>query len=719
MKQVLQSMKSGKTLVEEVPTPEAHPGTVLVRVAASLVSAGTERMLVDFAGKSLLGKVRSRPDLAKQVIDKARREGILPTLESTFSRLDQPMPLGYSTAGTVISVGEGVTGFHPGDRVTCSGARAVHAEFNVVPSILVTQVPDTVDFDSAAFTTLGAIAMQGFRLASPQLGERIAVIGMGLLGLLTAKLAHAAGCQVFGIDVNENRVKLAVSLGIKSASRADAETASKTFTNGYGFDAVIICADTTTNDTVVLAGQIARDRGTVISTGVVGLDLPRKLYFEKELKFMVSRSSGPGRYDPIYEEKGIDYPIGFARWTEGRNFEAFLDLLANHSMDIHPLISHRFPIEEAPKAYELITGKTGSPFLAVLLEYPQVQDVKTVERSYVSTRVSDTLSTSSKIAVGVLGAGNYASAVFLPILKKSEHNQLIGIASASGASAVTAAHRYSFEFATANENEIIDSEKINAVVIMTRHNEHPRQTVQALQRGKHVYCEKPLAITQEGLDQVAEVVKRPNTPILMVGFNRRYAPFMQSIKSFLGNRAAPLTAHYRINAGAIPLNHWIQDPEIGGGRIVGEGCHFIDLLTYLTGTLPVTLRAWALPDLGTYRQDIAVITLAYADGSIGTIEYLANGDKSVPKETLEVFCGGKVAFMNDFRRLELTSGGTRKVFTSILRQDKGHKASWDVFLKAVTTGGKPPIAYNEIFGVHRVCFAVLRSIALDAEVKLS
>jgi len=719
MKQVLQSMKSGKTLVEEVPTPEAHPGTVLVRVAASLVSAGTERMLVDFAGKSLLGKVRSRPDLAKQVLDKARREGVLPTLESAFGRLDQPMPLGYSTAGTVISLGEGVTGFHPGDRVACSGAHAVHAEFNVVPSILVTKIPDPVDFDSAAFTTLGAIAMQGFRLASPQLGERVAVIGLGLLGLLTAKLALAAGCQVFGIDVNEERVKLAASLGINSASRADAESASKVLTNGYGFDAVIICADTASNDTVVLAGQIARDRGTVISTGVVGLDLPRKLYFEKELKFMVSRSSGPGRYDPIYEEKSIDYPIGFSRWTEGRNFEAFLDLLANHSVDIHPLISHRFPIQEAPKAYELITGKTDSPFLAVLLEYPQDQGGINDERSFVSTNASNAVSTTSKIGVGVLGAGNYASAVFLPILKKADNSQLIGIASAGGASAVTAARRYGFQFATANENEIINNENVNTVVVMTRHNEHPRQVVQALQHGKHVYCEKPLSITQEGLDQVAEAVKKPNAPILMVGFNRRYAPYIQSIKSFLGNRSAPLIAHYRINAGAIPLSHWIQDPEIGGGRIIGEGCHFIDLLTFLTGALPVSLRAWALPDLGTYRQDNVVITLNYPDGSIGTIEYLANGDKSVSKETLEVFCGGKVAYLNDFRRLELTSGGNRKVLTFVLRQDKGHKASWDAFLTAITTTGKPPIPYDEIWGVHRACFAVLRSISLDVEVKLS
>lgn len=719
MKQVLQSMKSGKTLIEDVPTPEAHPGTVLVRVAASLVSAGTERMLVDFAGKSLLGKVRSRPDLAKQVIDKARREGVLPTLESAFGRLDQPMPLGYSSAGMIVSVGEGVTGFHPGDRVACSGSHAVHAEYNVVPSILVTKIPDAVDYDSAAFTTLGAIAMQGFRLAAPQLGERVAVIGLGLLGLLTAKLVLAAGCQVFGIDVNKDRVKLAASLGINAAPREDAENAAKAVTNGYGFDAVIICADTASDDTVILAGQIARDRGAVISTGVVGLNLPRKLYFEKELKFMVSRSSGPGRYDPIYEEKGIDYPVGYARWTEGRNFEAFLDLLASRNLDIHPLVSHRFTIDEAPKAYELITGKTGSPFLAVLLHYPHVDDSDVIKPSFVATGETTPVPSSSKIGVGVLGAGNYASAVFLPIMKKAENSQLVGIASAAGASAVTAAKRYGFQFATANENEIIQNEKIHAVVVMTRHNEHPRQVIQSLEHGKHVYCEKPLAINDEGLGQVIEAINQPHGPLLMVGFNRRYAPFVQTIKVFLGNRTSALTAHYRINAGAIPLNHWIQDMEIGGGRIIGEGCHFIDLLTFLTGTLPISVRAWALPDVGTYRQDNVVITLTYPDGSIGTIEYLANGDKSVPKETLEVFCGGKIAFLNDFRRLELTSGGNRRILTSVLRQDKGHKTSWQTFLSAITTDGKPPIPYNEIIGIHRACFAVLRSISQDAEVKLS
>ncbi|HWQ45786.1 MAG TPA: bi-domain-containing oxidoreductase [Longilinea sp.] len=719
MKQVLQSMKSDKTMVEEVPIPEAHPGTVLVRVAASLVSAGTERMLVDFAGKSLLGKVRSRPDLARQVIDKARREGVLPTLEAAFSRLDQPMPLGYSSAGTIVSIGEGVTGFHPGDRVACSGSHAVHAEYNVVPSQLVTKLPDPVDFNSAAFTTLGAIAMQGFRLAAPQLGERVAVIGLGLLGLLTAKLAIAAGCPVFGIDVNSERVKFAISLGVEAVARTDAEESAKAFTNGLGFDAVIICADTHSNDTVVLAGQIARDRGTVISTGVVGLDLPRKLYFEKELKFMVSRSSGPGRYDPIYEEKGIDYPIGFARWTEGRNFEAFIGLLANHSVDVLPLISHHFPIGDAAQAYELITGKTGSPFLAVILEYPQEKSTETSIPSKVFTASSHTVVNSNTPGIGVLGAGNYASAVFLPILQKSKDCQLIGIASAGGASAVTSARRFGFQFATAKETDIITNDKINAVVVMTRHNEHPRQVIQAIENGKHVYCEKPLAINAEGLDHVAEAVSQPNTPLLMVGFNRRFAPFVQSMKAFLGNRNTPLSAHYRVNAGAIPLNHWIQDPEIGGGRIIGEGCHFIDLLTFLTGTLPVSVRAWALPDLGTYRQDNIIITLTYPDGSIGSIEYLANGDKSVPKETLEVFSGGKVAFLNDFRRLELTAGGNHKVFTSTLRQDKGHKASWDVFLKAISQNGIPPIPYADIFGVHRACLAVMRSIALDAEVKLN
>jgi predicted dehydrogenase/threonine dehydrogenase-like Zn-dependent dehydrogenase len=717
MKQLLQSMRDGKTLVVEVPTPQVRPGTALVRVSSSLVSAGTERMLVNFASKNLLGKAKARPDFVKQVLDKARREGITNTIEAAFNRLDQPMPLGYSTAGTIVELSSGMSGFKVGDRVSCAGTHAHHAEFNVIPRNLLAKLPDAVDFDQAAFATLGAIAMQGFRLAKPQIGEKIAVIGLGLLGLITLRIANAAGCFVFGVDLDPKRVKLGRSTGATCVRRKDAIVSGRSFTQGKGFDSVLICADTSSSDTVTLAGELACDRGKVISTGVVGLDLPRKLYYEKELSFRVSRSSGPGRYDVDYEEKGLDYPYGFVRWTEGRNLEAFIDLLSSGKIEVKSLISHRFPIDDAAKAYKLITGKTTDSFLGVLLDYPKRDKEKEESKIYLIPGET-AAKAQGQPKLGVLGAGNYASAVFLPSVKKVGRARLEGIASASGVTARHAAQRFGFSFASAKEEDILASKEINLVAILTRHDLHARQVITALKNGKHVYCEKPLATNEQELKGIAKEAGRANAPLLMVGFNRRFAPMAVELKKFLATRSEPLVAHYRVNAGLLPANHWLHDPKQGGGRIIGEGCHFIDFLTFLTGSLPTSVTGQALPDRGVYHGDNVVLTFTYPDGSIGTVTYLANGDKSVAKEEIEVFCEGKTARLHDFRQLEMIANGNKAISRSS-DQDKGHLNAWRNFLDRVEKGGKPPIPYREIWGVHLATFAAEESIALGKRLDLS
>ncbi len=708
-------MRDGKTQVSQVPVPSPRRGFALVRTAASLVSAGTERMLVEFAEKSLVGKARSRPDLVRQVLDKARREGILPTLSATFNRLEQPMALGYSSAGVIVAVGEGLEGFQVGDRVACAGGNfAVHAEYAVVPQNLLAHVAGDLDLDCAAFTTLGAIALHGFRLAQPQLGERVAVIGLGLLGLLAAQIARAAGCQVFGVDVAEGRVERARSLGFTAVPRGDAESAGRAFSQGAGFDAVLICADTKSNDTVELAGLLCRDRGTVISIGAVGLELPRKLYYEKELTFLVSRSYGPGRYDPEYEERGRDYPLGYARWTEGRNLQAFADLLASGKVDVRPLITHRFPIEQAGSAYELITGKSGEDFLGVLLTYAQQTDqpLTAAAQKVVFRPLPE--GGNAAPGLGVLGSGNYATALFLPNVVAVGGPERVAIASASGLTATHAAKRFGFAYAASSEQELLDDPRVTLLAVLTRHNSHARQVLAGLERGKVVFCEKPLALNDQELDAVAAALEKPGAPLLMVGFNRRFAPFAIQLKQFFANCGAPLSIHYRVNAGALPLSHWTQDPQVGGGRIIGEGCHFIDLLSFLVGQPPVSVNAQALPDGGTYRQDCVTLTCAFADGSLGTLSYLANGDKSFPKERVEVFGGGRVGVLDDFRSLELVRDGRRKVLHARLGQDKGHRAAWQAFL-AAAAGGKPaPIPYDHLIGVTRATFAAMRALQSDA-----
>jgi len=703
MKQVLQNMRDGKTVVTEVPVPTPHTGQALVKVAASLVSAGTERMLVEFGEKSLVGKARSRPDLVRQVVDKMKREGMLPALQATFNRLDQPMALGYSSAGTIISLGDGMEGFKVGQRVACAGGGyAVHAEYNVVPRLLLTPLPDSVDFESAAFITLGAITLHGFRLAEPQIGENVAIIGMGLLGLLVGQIAAAAGCCVFGIDTNPQRVTLASSLGLSACLRDQAVDSAQAFTVNHGFDVILICADTSSNDPVELAAVIARDRARIIATGAVGLTLPRKAYYEKELSFVNSRSYGPGRYDASYEENGSDYPIGYVRWTEGRNFQAVVDLMAGGKLKVAPLISHRFPIEKAAEAYELITGKTKQAFLGVLLTYPvDTSTGSQVVRFNVQTSKHDNM-----ITLGVLGAGLFANATLLPAIQKIPDVKLVGIASAGGLHAQHSAKKFGFAYATSKDDEILNDPNINTVAILTRHDTHADLVLKALLAGKHVFVEKPLAIKKEQLDAITEAIHE--SPLLMVGFNRRFAPLAVKLSKSLSGRHEPLSMHFRVNAGYIPLNHWTQDPAQGGGRVIGEGCHFVDFLAFLAGAAPVSVSAHALPDNGKYRQDNLSMAFTFPDGSVGVVDYLANGDKSFPKERLEVFCGGGVAVLDDFRSLEMVHDGHRTVTRKA--QDKGWYNEWVAFSQAIREGGEPPIPYEQMVGVTKATFAAMESL---------
>ena len=707
MKQVVQNIKTGETRVMDVPVPHVEPGNALVKIEASLVSVGTERSLVAFAEKGMLGKARSRPDLVRQVLDKARREGILNTFSAVRGRLDKLMPLGYSSAGTIIEVGDGLRGFKVGDRVACAGGgHAVHASYNLVPQHLLAPLLDDVGYDEGAFATIGAIALHGFRLAEPQLGERVAVIGLGLLGFMAAQIATAAGCHVLGIELSAERIALAGELGLHAVHRSEAASASGVFTQNEGFDVVLICADTGSNDPVTLAGEIAADRGRVISTGVVGTGLPRKLYYTKELRFMVSRSYGPGRYDPLYEEAGIDYPRGYVRWTEGRNLAAVVDLLAQKKLDVQSLITHRFPVQKAPQAYDLIT-EGGEPFLGVLLTYGGPSHDGLPSRTF---SLSDQkVPRGDSVKLGALGAGNFASATLFPAIKRVRGIQRIGLVSRTGLTSANAGERFGFRYISTEEDEILQDETINTIAILTRHHLHAEQVVSALTAGKHVFCEKPLAMYRSELTSIEKALEASDR-LLMVGFNRRFAPLAMEMKAFIDETKQPVAAHYRVNAGYLPTGHWLHDLAQGGGRIIGEACHFIDFLTYLVGDIPLSVRAIGLPDGGRYHEDNVELTFQFPDGSIGSVLYLANGDKALPKERVEVFSGGRVAILDDFRRLETVKNGQRSVKRAWLSQDKGHRGEWIAFRDAILGGGDPPIAYRDLSGVTEASFAAVDSL---------
>ena len=717
MKQILQQPRTGEISVSDVPAPQLVPGCVLVRIAASLVSVGTERASSEFASKNLLQKAKARPDLVREVVGKVRRDGLFSAMQAVRSRLDQPLALGYSSAGRVVGIGEGVTDIRVGDRVACAGTGyAVHAEVACVPRLLVAKLPEPspVTLDEAAFATLGSVALHGIRTADVKLGDTVAVIGLGLLGQLTVQILKAGGCRVLGMDIAPNRAELASRLGADATTALASEFRDLCYarSRGAGVDAVLITAETQSSDPVNLAAEIARDRGIVVAVGMVGMDIERRLYYEKELDFRISRSYGPGRYDAAYEQKGHDYPIGYVRWTETRNMEEFLKLLTDGKLDVKSLITHRFPIDRAQGAYDLITGRTGEQFLGVLITYPEQPDQSQILELAEKGRGSRTI---KPVAIGLLGAGSFAVSTLLPAIKQVSGVEFVGVCNATGVRGRHAAEKFGFQYCTTDEMEILNDVRISTVLIATRHHLHARQAVAALNAGKHVFCEKPLCLSEEELADVVRSYTRATTtqrPFFMVGFNRRFAPMALRMKAFLSEVKEPLAMHYRVNAGYLPPDHWVHDPEQGGGRILGEVCHFVDFLMFLASSSPVEVQASSLANPGQYSGDNVVVSLRFANGSQGTIGYLANGDKSFSKERVEVFGGGAVAVLEDFRRLELVRRGKKQTMRARWRQDKGHRGECEALANAIRTGQAVPIPFDQIVGATLATLRIQDSLAL-------
>ena len=722
MKSIVQNYGKGELAVTDVPVPALQPGGILVRNAVSLISAGTEKLMVDLAQKSLAGKAKERPDLVRKVLDKVRKDGLLATIDTVRSRLDAPIPLGYSCAGRVVAVGSDVGTFQVGDTVACAGAGyANHAEMVFVPKHLAVKVPAGVTPEQACFTTVGAIALQGLRLAQPELGETVAVIGLGLVGLLAAQLARAAGCRVVGMDLSEARCQLARELGIDdTVTDGEAlEQRCRQLTGGHGADKVIVAASTKSSQPVALAGEIARTQGIVAIVGAVGMDIPRQPYYDKELVLRVSRSYGAGRYDPEYEEKGRDYPIGYVRWTENRNMEAFVQQLARGAVQTEPLVSHHFDIAEAQRAYEMISGKSKQPYLGILLRYPEAPDDATGEVmasrvDLAAARATGSKDLSASVRFGVVGAGQFAGGVLIPALQSLPKARLQGVATATGIKAQHVAKKHGFGFATTDDVDVLESPDVDAVLIATRHHLHARQVLTALKAGKHIFVEKPLCLQRDELTQIVEarsaLQSTRDVPLLMVGFNRRFAPMAQRLRQHFSTVDEPMVMHYRVNAGYIPLDHWTQDLEQGGGRILGEVCHFVDFLTFLSGSLPVSVQAQVLPNGNRYRDDNLVATLTFEDGSIGTVTYVANGASGLAKERIEASSSGRSAVLDNFRLLELYDGSRRQVDKARWRQDKGHRDQLAAFVDAVSGGGSSPIPWTEIQRVTEATFDLVDAL---------
>lgn len=725
MKQILQSLKTGRTEVAEIPCPFVKDGQILIHTTQTLVSAGTERMLVDFGKANVIDKARQQPDKVKLVLDKVKTDGLVPTVEAVRNKLDQPLAMGYCNVGVVSRVGAGVGGFKVGERVASNGK---HAEVVSVPINLCAKVPDGVSDEEAAFTVIGAIALQGIRLVQPTLGEAVVVTGLGLVGLMAVQLLRAHGCRVLGLDFDPGKLALARRFGaevVDLSAGQDPVIVAEKFSRGRGVDAVIITAATRSSEPMHQAALMCRKRGRIVLVGVTGLALSRADFFEKELTFQVSCSYGPGRYDPRYEEQGQDYPVGFVRWTEQRNFEAVLDMLADGRLDVKPLISHRFPINEAEKAYEVVG--CAEPSLGILLEYPEREADAERGRERQTIRLREApIVASGQAVVSFIGAGNYATAVLIPAFREAGA-RLHSIASSGGVSGVHAGKKYGFDETTTDAEHLLADSAINAVVITTRHNSHVHFVLKALEAGKHVFVEKPLCLTLEELEAIerfyyqftnrdlaanaerksgncggeatlAASIRETERPLLMVGFNRRFSPQVQKMKSLLAGVTGPKALVMTVNAGAIPADHWTQDRAVGGGRIVGEACHFIDLLRYLTGS-PIEHGLRVVMDSAT--GDTVSLQLTFAEGSIGTIHYFANGNKAFPKERLEIFCGGRVLQLDNFRNL--TGFGWPGFKTmNLWRQDKGQKTCAAAFVEAVVQGGAAPIPLEEILEVSRI-----------------
>ena len=701
MRQIVQEIGTGKTAVVDVPAPNVPERGLSVRTRCSLISAGTERMLVEFSRAGWIDRARQQPERVRQVIDKVRSDGLAATVDAVRSQLDRELPLGYCNVGVVMDVGSSSRGFAVGERVVSNGP---HAEVVAVQQNLCAAIPDQVTDEQAAFTVLAAVGLQGIRLADPTIGETFAVIGLGLIGLLTVQMLRANGCRVVAVDPDPNKTALAQRFGAhvpQSTDASDTVALANEFSRGRGVDGVLITASTASDSPVSQAARMCRKRGRIVLVGVTGLKLNRAEFYEKELSFSVSCSYGPGRYDPNYEAGGQDYPEGFVRWTAQRNFEAVLDMLAADTIDVAPLISHRYSLDDAADAYDMLTES--SDYLGVVLTYPQI-DAPAVDASTVHvTPVGESATQSSgNPTVAAIGAGNYARRILLPAVVEAGA-ELVGIASDGGQSAASAARKFGAREATTDAPALIASDAVNTVVVATRHDSHARYVCEAIAAGKNVFVEKPLALSHREIDEISAAWtnhEADSRPRVMVGFNRRFAPLIVRMKSLLDSIAAPKTFIATVNAGELPQDHWTQDAARGGGRIVGEACHFIDLLRFLAGSKIVHFDVITIAaDVGT-TDDKATMSLRFENGSIGTIHYFANGHRSFPKERIEAFADGRVLQLDNFRRLSGFGWGSFKR-TGGWRQDKGQQACMAQFLEAIRTGAAAPIAFEELIEVSR------------------
>ncbi len=702
MKQILQNLKNGATEVAEIPCPRVTRGQLLIRSTRSLISAGTERMMLDFGKANPIAKARQQPDKVRMVLDKVKTDGLMPTLDAVRNKLEQPLPLGYCNVGEVLELGNGVEGFAVGDRVASNGK---HAEVVSVPVNLCARIPDAVSDEAAAFTVIGAIALQGIRLVQPTLGEAVVVTGLGLIGQFAVQLLRANGCRVLGIDFDPVKLALAKSFGaevVNLGAGEDPVQAAERFSRGRGVDAVLVTAATQSSEPMHQAALMSRKRGRIVLVGVTGLELSRDDFFKKELTFQVSASYGPGRYDPNYEEKGQDYPVGFVRWTEQRNFEAVLDMMADGRVNVQPLISHRFHLEQTEAAYAVVGGS--EPSMGILLEYPTrvLKPDVVMRQSTVRLNAEQSFRAKGQApSVAFVGSGNYATGVLIPAFKAAGAH-MASVASSAGVSGMHAGKKFGFDETTTDTDKLFSDPNVDALVITTQHNSHARFVLQALEASKHLFVEKPLCLTLAELDEIeaahARLEEQGKAPLVMVGFNRRFAPQILKMKSLLTSVSGPKSFVMTVNAGAIPADHWTQDLEIGGGRIIGEGCHFIDLLRFLAGC-PIVAHSRMAMDSAT--GDTVSLQLGFADGSIGTVHYFANGCKAFPKERLEVFASGRVLQMDNFRKLTgFAWPGFKKM--NLWSQDKGQKPCAAAFVKAITDGGASPIPFSEIVETTRV-----------------
>ncbi len=709
MKQLIQSFKTGDLGLYDVPAPICQENGCLVRTTVSLVSAGTEKMLVDFAKKSMLAKAKDRPDLVKQVIDKMKKEGIKNTLEKVFTKLDTPIPLGYSLSGRVVEVGKNIDGVNIGDRVACGGAGyANHAEFNYIPKNLMVKIPNNVDDIDASFVTVGAIALQGVRKTKPLLGEKVAVIGLGLIGQLTVQILKANGCKVIGSDVDNDKLTLAKELGADEVCQAsELIKKAKEFSCGYGVDAVIITASAKTNQLVYDAADISRMRGRVVVVGLVGMDIPRNEYYKKELDLRLSMAYGPGRYDPSYEEKGIDYPYDLVRFTEQRNFEAFLGLIEDGKVTPSKLITHTFDFDKAIKAYDLLEGKVQEKYLGIVLKYKEnVKEKRVIKRNQKPIKADE-------INIGLIGAGNFTKSVVLPNLQKVNGYELVGLCTATGVSAESSGKKYDFKYIATDANELFKNDEVNTVIVTTRHNDHFNKVIKAIENKKHIFIEKPLCIKEEELEEINK--KYDGNIVLQVGFNRRFSPFVKKIKETI---TTPCSINYRINAGIIPKDVWIQDKEIGGERIVGEVCHFIDTCSYIAGSKVKEVVAFCINknDKSIPDEDNVSILLKYENGSTATITYFAYGDSTMAKEYIEVFANGVSISMNDFKEMVIYKNGKKEKIKST-NQDKGFVNEFKAFKSAIKSGTLV-IPFESIYNTTQTTFKIQESLRKNGVVEV-